>query len=87
MNKRIETRRQQSGTAVDRSLVLRRVMEILSVKGFAQASMADLTKAVGLGRGTLQKAFGTRDEILRAAIQSFADTEAGLGSPDPPWKE
>jgi AcrR family transcriptional regulator len=53
-------------------------MEILSAKGFANTSMADLTSAAGLARSILYKASGTRDEILRAAIRFCADTEASL---------
>ena len=53
-------------------------MEVLSVKGFGNVSIADLTSAAGLDHRTLHKAFGTRDQILRAAIQFCADTEASL---------
>jgi AcrR family transcriptional regulator len=73
-----ETRLQHSGTALSPSVVLRQVMEVLSLKGFAKASIADLTTAVGVEYGTLRKAFGTRHQILRAAIQFCADTEASL---------
>lgn len=73
-----ETRPRQGGKAVDRPVVLRKVMEVLSVKGFAKASIADLTNAAGVDYGTLHKAFGARDELLRAAIQFCADTEASL---------
>ena len=73
-----ETRLPQRGITVDRPVVLRKVMEVLSVKGFAKASIADLTRAAGLGYRTLHKAFGTRDEILRAAIRFCADSEASL---------
>ena len=73
-----ETRPRQGGKAVDRPGVLRKVMEVLSVKGFAKASIADLTNAAGVDYGTLHKAFGARDELLRAAIQFCADTEASL---------
>jgi AcrR family transcriptional regulator len=48
------------------------------VKGFANASIADLTNATGVTYSTLQKAFGAREEILRAAIQFCAETEASL---------
>ena len=78
MATRTETRSRQGGNAVNRSLVLRKVMEVLSVKGFAGASIADITTAAGVDYGTLHKAFGTRDEILRAAIEFCADTEASL---------
>jgi AcrR family transcriptional regulator len=78
MANRTETRLPQRGNDVDRPVVLRKVMEVLSVKGFAKASIADLTSAAGLGYRTLHKAFGSRDEILRAAIQFCADSEASL---------
>jgi AcrR family transcriptional regulator len=78
MTNRTETRPRQGGNAVNRSVVLRKVMEVLSVNGFARASIADLTAAAGVDCGTLHKAFGTRNEILRAAIQFCIDTEASL---------
>ena len=78
MGNRTETRPRKSGTAVDRATVLRKIMQVLSVKGFAQVSIADLTNATGVDERTLQKAFGTRKEILRTAIQFCADTEASL---------
>jgi AcrR family transcriptional regulator len=72
MANRTETRPRQGGNAVNRSVVLRKVMEVLSVKGF------DRTTAVEVDYRTLHKAFGTRDQILRAAIRFCADTEASL---------
>lgn len=78
MPHRIETRLRQDGDAVDQQVVLKKVMEVLSVKGFAQASIADLTSAAGVGSRALRKTFGTRDDILRAAIQFCADTEVSL---------
>ena len=78
MANKTETRPRQSGNAGDRSVVLRKVMEVLSVKGFAKASVADLTSAAGVDYGTLHKTFGARDQILRAAIEFCADTEASL---------
>jgi AcrR family transcriptional regulator len=78
MANKTEARLQESGTAVSRSVVLRKVMEVLSLKGFAKASIEDLATAAGGDYGTLRKAFGTRDQILRAAIQFCADTEASL---------
>lgn len=78
MANKTEMRPRQGGNIVDRSAVLRKVMEVLSAKGFGKVSIADLTSAAGLDRGTLHKDFGTRDQILRAAIQFCADTEASL---------
>jgi AcrR family transcriptional regulator len=76
--KETEKRPRQDSNAVDRSGVLRKVMEVLSVKGFSNASVADLTSTAGVDYGTLHKTFGGRDQILRAAIQSCADAEASL---------
>ena len=78
MANKTEKRLQHSGGAVDRSVLLRKVMEVLSVKGFAKASIADLTSSAGVDYGTFRKAFGTRDQALRAAIQFCAETEASL---------
>jgi AcrR family transcriptional regulator len=73
-----ETLPRQGGDTLDRSTVLRNVMAVLSEKGFAKASFADLKSAAGPGYRSLHKAIGTRDEILRAAIRFCADTEACL---------
>ena len=73
-----EPRPRRGGNDLDRPGVLRKVKEILSAKGFSKTSIADLTSATGLGFGTLRKAFGTREEILRAAIRFCADAEACL---------
>jgi AcrR family transcriptional regulator len=78
MAHRIETRLRQGGDAVDQQVVLRKVMEVLSVKGFAQASIADITSAAGVDSSALRKTFGKREDVLRAAIQFCADTEVCL---------
>ena len=78
MANKTEARSRQGGNAVDRSVVLRKVMEVLTVKGFTNASIADLTSATGVDYGALRNLFGARDEILRAAIHFCADTEASL---------
>jgi AcrR family transcriptional regulator len=68
----------QGTKTFDQPAVLRRVMEVLSVKGFARVSITDLAQAAGTNRRTLHETFGTRDEILRAAIRFCAGTEASL---------
>jgi AcrR family transcriptional regulator len=72
------TRPPQGGDAADRSAALRNVMEVLSEKGFAKTSIADLRNAAGPRYAALHKTFGTREHILRAAIQYCAETEASL---------
>jgi AcrR family transcriptional regulator len=80
MANKTKARPRQGADAVDHSAALRDVMEALSAKGFAEASISDLKSAVGPAYGALRKAFGTRDEILRAAIRFCADTEATLAN-------
>lgn len=63
---------------MDRTAVLRRVMQVLSVKGFAKTSIVDLTNTAGVDYRTLHKTFGTRKDILRAAIRFCVETEASL---------
>ena len=78
MANRIQTSPRQQSNAEHRSHVLRKVMEILSFKGYAKVSMTDLATVAGVRRSALQSTLGTRDEILRAAIHFCADTEASL---------
>src|SRR5580693_5553592 len=78
MAHRTETRPRERGSDVNSSVVLRKVMKVLSVKGFARTLIADLMTASGVDYGTIHKTFGSRDEILRAAIRFCADTEASL---------
>jgi len=59
-----ETQLRQGGDNQDRPAVLRKVMEVLSAKGFSKASVADLTSAMGLGIGA-GAAPGEPAEILR----------------------
>jgi len=78
MANKTETRPRQGGDNLDRPVVLRKVMEVLSAKGFNKASIANLTSATGLGFGALRNTFGSREEILRAAIRFCAETEVCL---------
>lgn len=54
MANKTETRPRQGGDNLDRPVVLRKVMEVLSAKGFNKASIANLTSATGLGFGVLR---------------------------------
>jgi AcrR family transcriptional regulator len=53
-------------------------MDVLSRKGFANTSIADLSDAAGVDPSTLSRNFGNRDDILRTAIRSCAEIEASL---------
>ena len=48
------------------------------MKGFSGVSITELAQAAGTNQRTLHETFGTRDEILRAAIRFCAGTEASL---------
>jgi len=74
----IGTRSRKHGNPVDRGTVLRKAMDVLSKKGFADASIADLTRATGMSSNMLRRGFGTREDMFRAAIRACADTEASL---------
>lgn len=78
MANKTEPRPREGCSAADRPFVLRKVMEVLSVKGFARASIADLADAAGVDYRTLNKTFGTHEDILRSAIRYCAEAEASL---------
>ena len=60
----------------DRTTALRRAMEVFWRKGYDNASMADLTAAMGINPPSLYAAFGSKEELYRAAIHHFAATES-----------
>jgi AcrR family transcriptional regulator len=78
MAKRSKTQAGQGLKTVDQPAVLQRVMDVLSLKGFGRVSITDLTQAAGTNPRTLHETFGTRNDILRAAIRFCAGTEASL---------
>jgi AcrR family transcriptional regulator len=78
MLKRSQVRPHSSQKQLNRPAVLRNVMRVLLVKGFADTSMTDLTKAASMNRRSLYKAFGTKEEIVGAAIRFCAESEACL---------
>ena len=63
---------------LSRSAILRNVMGILLVKGFADTSITDLTKAAGMNARRLYRAFGTKSDLVAEAIRYCAESEACL---------
>jgi AcrR family transcriptional regulator len=61
--------------AFDRDTALRRAMEVFWLKGYAGASMADLTQAMGINSPSLYAAFGTKEDLFEAAVDLYAATE------------
>jgi AcrR family transcriptional regulator len=62
----------------DRQEALRRAMEVFWAKGFDNASLADLTSAMGLNSPSLYAAFRNKEELFKEAINLYAES-AGDG--------
>ena len=63
----------------DRDVALRRAMETFWALGYEGASMAELTRAMGVASPSLYAAFGSKDELFREASALYeADTGAEL---------
>ena len=60
----------------DRQAALERAMDVFWERGYQAASMSDLTEAMGINSPSLYAAFGSKEELYRAAIHHFAATES-----------
>ncbi|MBF6367672.1 TetR/AcrR family transcriptional regulator [Nocardia puris] len=63
--------------AFDRSVALRRAMEVFWEHGYEGTSMSDLTAAMGINSPSLYAAFGSKEELFRAAVDVYGDAEGG----------
>lgn len=59
----------------DRRQALARAMEVFWAKGYANASMAELTAAMGVAPPSLYAAFGSKENLFREAIDLYAELE------------
>lgn len=59
----------------DRTAALQRAMEVFWAKGFAGASMTDLTAAMGINSPSLYAAFGSKEQLFREAVDLYRGTE------------
>lgn len=59
----------------DKEQALARAMEVFWAKGYADASMADLTAAMGIASPSLYAAFGSKEELFREAVKLYEKTE------------
>jgi AcrR family transcriptional regulator len=59
----------------DRHQALSRAMEVFWAKGYADASMADLTAAMGINAPSLYGAFGSKEDLFREAVRLYGATE------------
>ena len=53
--------------------VLDKAMEVFWQKGYEGTSVQDLTKATGLGRGSLYGAFGDKEQLFITVLDRYAD--------------
>ncbi|WP_431970875.1 TetR/AcrR family transcriptional regulator [Nocardia sp. bgisy134] len=63
--------------AFDRSIALRRAMEVFWEHGYEGASMSDLTAAMGINSPSLYAAFGGKGALFREAIELYGRTDGG----------
>ena len=62
----------------DRDLALEQAMRVFWDKGFAGASMSDLTSAMGIASPSLYAAFGSKEGLYREAIELYVRSQGGL---------
>lgn len=61
----------------DKDDALRRAMEVFWSRGYLGASMAELTKAMGLSAPSVYAAFGDKESLFRSAMALYQETEGG----------
>jgi AcrR family transcriptional regulator len=59
----------------DRDQALARAMEVFWAKGYGNASVADLTAAMGIGAPSLYAAFGSKDALFQEAVDHYGQVE------------
>lgn len=64
--------------AFDRACALEQATRLFWVKGYEATSIADLTKAMGIGSPSLYAAFGSKEALYAEALQHYADTNEHL---------
>src|SRR5271170_1976714 len=60
----------------DADKALDRALQVFWRKGFEGASLADLTKAMGINRPSLYAAFGDKEALFRKVLDRYADGPA-----------
>lgn len=61
----------------DRDEALSSAMRVFWAKGYADASMADLTGAMGINSPSLYAAFGSKEQLFREAVKLYHQSEGG----------
>lgn len=60
----------------DTDRVVEEAMDLFWERGYEATSMHDLTEALGVGRGSLYAAFGSKDGLYRTALAHYLDLMA-----------
>lgn len=63
--------------AFDRTVALRRAMDLFWEKGFDMCSMSDLVDAMGVNSPSIYAAFGNKESLYREAIELYLRAEGG----------
>lgn len=64
----------------DREVALNAAMRVFWEKGFATASMSDLTKAMGINAPSLYAAFGSKEGLYAEAVDHYVATYGQMGA-------
>ena len=59
----------------DRDEALARALGVFWTKGYADASITDLTGAMGVNSPSLYAAFGSKEDLFREAVRLYTETE------------
>lgn len=59
----------------DREAALRRAMEVFWTQGYDNASLADLTQAMGINAPSLYATFGSKEALFHEAVALYVQTE------------
>ena len=62
----------------DRDEALSRALQVFWTKGYADASMTDLTGAMGVAAPSLYAAFGSKEDLFREAVRLYTDREGAI---------
>jgi AcrR family transcriptional regulator len=80
MNKKVPTKAAGRPRSFDTGKALDRAVEVFWRKGYEGASLADLTKAMGINRPSLYAAFGDKDKLFRKVLDRYAEGPASYSS-------
>ncbi len=72
----------------DEDIAVDRVMDVFWRKGYRGTTPQDLADAIGVGKGSLYNAFGSKRELFTRALDRYRDQQAvlvdqALGAPGP----